>query len=99
MLMATAASLEEYEPAHMGVEVAAVLLDNLPRDRALQLLRSRLDLVRQHRERTVDELGVFEPGSASDHILLLVDAEIMSLERAIARLDRLTGRSFASATT
>ncbi len=80
-------ALEEYEPIHMGVEVAAVLLDHLPAAAASLLLRNRLEAVRAHRELVAAQLGDADPGTAADHVLLLIDAEVAWSGRAVARLE------------
>lgn len=80
-------ALEEYEPIRMGVEVAAVLLDHLPAAEASKLLRNRLEAVRAHRELVATQLGEADPGTAADHVLLLIDAELAWLGRAVARLE------------
>lgn len=80
-------ALEEYEPIHMGVEVAAVLLDHLPAGEASKLLRNRLEAVRAHRELVTAQVGQADPGTAADHVLLLIEAELAWLDRAVARLE------------
>jgi DNA-binding PadR family transcriptional regulator len=84
--------LEDYQPVHMGVEVAAVLLDHLPPREARRVLLRRREIVRAHRSRALAELGPAEPGGASDHLLLMVDAEAEWLDRALARARRAVSR-------
>ena len=78
--------LRVYEPSHLGVEVAAVLLDHLPVADAVQLLRQRRAAVVAYRERARASLGTAQPGSAGDHLLLVVEAELTWVDRAIGRL-------------
>lgn len=75
-----------YEPSHLGVEAAAVLLDHLPVRDAVHLLHERRAAVTAYRERADKSLARPEPGSAGDHLLLLVDAELTWIDRAIDRL-------------
>lgn len=79
--------VERYEPLHGGIEVAAVLLDQLPKAEARTLLRHRLSLVEQTATRLRSTLGEAgqTPGSAADHMLLLAEAERRWIERAIRR--------------
>jgi DNA-binding PadR family transcriptional regulator len=77
--------VREYEPARLGIEAAAVLLDHLPRSEAAELLRERRRAVSAHRRQAADSLGPAEAGSAADHVLMLVDAELAWLDRALAR--------------
>jgi DNA-binding PadR family transcriptional regulator len=78
--------LEDYQPVHMGVEVAAVLLDHLPPGEAGPVLERRREVVQLHRGRAAAELGPVEPGTAGDHLLLMVDAELAWLDRSLARV-------------
>jgi DNA-binding PadR family transcriptional regulator len=78
--------LQDYQPVHMGVEAAAVLLEHLPPQEARQVLQRRRAIVQAHRDRAAAELGPVEPGSAGDHLLLMVDAEVEWLDRALARM-------------
>ena len=86
--------LVSYEPVHSSVDVAVVLLEQLPRPEAASLLRRRLDTVRARRGQIASELGPNgkEAGSAGDHLLTLVDAEIAWLERAVRRVTNLGGK-------
>lgn len=80
--------VERYEPLHGGIEVAAVLLDRLPKAEARTLLRRRLASVQETTSRlksTLAEAGLV-PGSAADHMLLLAESERRWVERAIRRL-------------
>lgn len=81
--------IESYQPLHGGVEVAAVLMDQLPKSEAQTLLRRRLAAVKDSRQNLLRMLGRAgkAPGSAGDHMLLLADAELRWLERAIGRLE------------
>ncbi|MDQ6637282.1 MAG: PadR family transcriptional regulator [Candidatus Dormibacteraeota bacterium] len=82
------AVLQNYEPVHSGVDVAIILLDHLPRPEALRLLGKRLEEVASRRRHLVQELGAQanEPGSAADHLLILVDAELRWIRRAVRRV-------------
>lgn len=75
-----------YEPSHLGIEAAAVLLDHLPVGDAVRLLRERRAAATAYRERARESLAGAEPGSAGDHLLLLVEAELTWIDRAIDRL-------------
>jgi DNA-binding PadR family transcriptional regulator len=80
--------LSSYEPIHSGVDVAIVLLDQLPKREAAALLEQRLDQVISRRHQISLELsqGGREPGSAGDHLLTLVGAEARWLKRAVSRI-------------
>jgi DNA-binding PadR family transcriptional regulator len=78
--------LQDYQPVHMGVEVATILLDHLAPGEAGQVLERRREVVQAHRSRAVAELGPVEPGTAGDHLLLMVDAELAWLDRSLARV-------------
>jgi DNA-binding PadR family transcriptional regulator len=80
--------LQSYEPVHSGIDVAIVMLDHLPRTEALSLLEKRLDEVAARRHQLAHELGAHakEPGSAADHLLILVDAELRWIRRAVHRI-------------
>ena len=77
--------LAAYAPVHSGIEVAMVLLDELPKAEAHALLRARLERVNATTERIRLALGESgsAPGSGGDHMLMLADAERRWLERAI----------------
>lgn len=78
-----------FEPVHTGLDVAIVLLEGIPPDEARQLLHTRLELVRERRETLAGQLDEHAgSGSAGDHLLCLVDAEIAWVERAIRRFRR-----------
>lgn len=81
--------LRAYEPSHLGIESAAVLLDHVPVADGVRLLRERRAAAAAYRERARKSLAEPEPGSAGDHLLLLVEAELTWVDRA---LDRLTSR-------
>lgn len=86
--------LQQYSPLHGGIEVAAVLLEQLPTAEARTLLRRRLALVdatTKGLESTLSEAGRV-PGSAGDHMLLLAEAERRWVERAIGRLEPNRGK-------
>jgi DNA-binding PadR family transcriptional regulator len=78
--------LQDFQPVHTGVEVATVLLDHLPPGEAGQVLERRREVVQAHRGRAAAELGPVEPGTAGDHLLLMVDAELAWLDRSLARV-------------
>ncbi|HEX7264876.1 MAG TPA: PadR family transcriptional regulator [Candidatus Dormibacteraeota bacterium] len=92
--------LTAYEPIHSGVDVAIVLLDQLPKRESASLLKQRLDQVIARRQQISLELGQGgrEPGSAGDHLLALVDAEARWLKRAISRIQASSGRTHAPKT-
>jgi hypothetical protein len=75
------------EPVHSGIDVAIVLLEHLPQDEARSFLEKRLNEVTLRRHRLAQELEASgkDAGSAGEHILILVDAEIRWLKRAIHR--------------
>ena len=77
--------LLSYEPIHSGIDVAIVMLDQLPAEEARGLLQQRLDTATASRRKLAAELGPHgtKPGSAGEHILMLVDAEIQWLRRAL----------------
>lgn len=81
--------IEDYQPLHGGIEVAAVLLSQLSKVEARSLLRKRLAAVDDSRRKLEATLGAAgrEPGSAGDHMLLLAEAERRWLERALDRLE------------
>jgi DNA-binding PadR family transcriptional regulator len=77
--------LERYEPAHSGIEVAMVLLGQLPKAEARHLLERRLEKVEAARAELVEQLGraALRPGSAAEHMLMLANAERRWLKRAV----------------
>lgn len=77
--------LLSYEPVHSGIDVAIVLLDQLPAEEARGLLQQRLDTATGRRRQLAEELGPqgTKPGSAGEHMLMLVDAEIQWLRTAL----------------
>ena len=79
------AELERYEPPHSGIEVAMVLLDQLPRADVRQLLERRLEKVDSVRVQLIEQVGraALTPGSAAEHMVMLADAERRWLQRAI----------------
>ena len=82
--------LATYSPVHSGIEVAVMLLDELPKAEARELLQARLDHVDETATRFRLALGRSgrTAGSGGDHMLLMVDAERRWLERAISRMNR-----------
>ena len=90
--------LQRYSPFHSGIEVAAVLLEHLPKPEARSLLRQRLAQVAETTTRLKSTLGEpgRVPGSAGDHMLLLADAEQRWVKRAIDRLDPTHGNDSGS---
>ena len=78
--------LQDYEPVHTGVEVATALLHHLPPDEARGLLERRREIVHAHRARVASELGEIEPGTAGDHIVVMIDAELHWLQLALDRV-------------
>jgi DNA-binding PadR family transcriptional regulator len=78
--------LHDYQPVHTGVEVATILLDHLSPDEARGILEDRREIVEAHRSRAAVELGPVEPGTAGDHRLLMVDAELAWLDRTLTRM-------------
>jgi DNA-binding PadR family transcriptional regulator len=80
--------LRGYEPTYTGLEVAMVLADNLSATEASGLLTQRRETVRRYRAMVSGQLGEPEPGSAGDHLLSLVDAELAWMDRAIDRNHR-----------
>ncbi len=81
--------MQSYSPPHSGIEVAIVLLDELPQREAVALLNTRLEQVKEASGRLRLALGKTgsEPGSGGDHMLAMADAHRRWLERAIRRLD------------
>jgi DNA-binding PadR family transcriptional regulator len=90
------AVLRTYEPAHMGVEVAAIYLPHLPPAEAIALLEERQRAVAARREGAATELGEIagrDPAAriaagalAADHLLSLMDAELAWTDRVLAHL-------------
>lgn len=74
-----------YEPTHTGIDVAIVLLDQLPRKEARTLLERRLEAITTRRRELAHELGTSaeQHGSAAEHILMLVDTELRWTRRAL----------------
>lgn len=80
-------AITAFEPADTGFASAVVFLSELDRDEAARLLRERRDVIVDRRQRAREELGVLTmPLSrlAGDHQLVLIDAELAWVERAIA---------------
>lgn len=77
--------LERYEAPHTGIEVAMVLLGQLPKAEAIRLLKRRLQNVEETRQQLVRQLGrsALRPGSAGEHMMMLADAERRWLKRAV----------------
>ncbi len=82
--------LGAYAPPHVGIDIAIMLIDHLPRDEARQLLMTRRRIVDQSVRMLESGLGpaAVVPGSAGDHMLMLAGAERRWLERAIRRLQQ-----------
>ncbi len=80
-----------YETLHSGIEVAVVLLADLPIAESLALLRERRTVVQARKKLLVEEFsgvharGVFAQVSA-DHVIAMVDAELAWIDRALKRL-------------
>ena len=81
--------IETYEPLHSGIEVAVVLLDELPTSEGRALLETRLRAVEDAVGKLRLSLGAAGsvPGSAGDHMLELGEAERRWLARAIGRFE------------
>jgi DNA-binding PadR family transcriptional regulator len=81
--------IEDYEPLHAGIEVAVVLLDEVPKSEALALMRKRLVAVDEATGKLRASLGAAGtlPGSAGDHMLSLAEAERLWLVRLIEVLE------------
>jgi DNA-binding PadR family transcriptional regulator len=80
-----------YEPAHTGVDTAVVFLASLPRDEGMQLLKERRRIVVARRDLVAQDLsGVAESSPlfhiASDHLLILIDAEVAWIDRSLSYL-------------
>ena len=75
--------LERYESPHSGIEVAMVLLGQLPRAEARRLLERRLENVEAARAQLVQQLGKAAPGSAAEHMVMLADTERRWIRRAL----------------
>lgn len=99
MLSLLRSELERYEPPHSGIEVAMVLLGELPRAEARRLLERRLKKVEATRAKLVDQLGrsALQPGSATEHLVMMADAERTWLKRAISARGRSGTKSGARA--
>jgi hypothetical protein len=87
MLALLRAELEHYEPAHTGIDVAIVLLGQLPSADARDLLLKRLERVEAARALLASQLGkgAHIPGSAGEHMVMLADTERRWLRRALQR--------------
>ncbi|MBA3944601.1 MAG: PadR family transcriptional regulator [Herpetosiphonaceae bacterium] len=80
-----------YELAHTGVEVGMVFLSYLPVDEAIQLLEERRQAIIMRRALVVQEIRADAPVAmqlAQDHLLSLMDAELIWSTRALERLSR-----------
>lgn len=87
--------VQRFGTVHTGIEVAIVFLSQLPRARAVQLLRTRRASVEANRKRVTDAFGdVASRGVlariAADHMLTLIDAELRWVTRSIRALERST---------
>jgi DNA-binding PadR family transcriptional regulator len=81
------AVLSAFEPAHIGIEVAAVFLNHLRRSEVLALLGRRREVVAQRRRQVAADLGDLAAVSlpvrlAADHILGSIDGELAWIDRA-----------------
>lgn len=84
--------VREYDPVHVGIDVAIVFLAQLLPAEARALLADRREAVAQRRAQLVLELGETSRSGpfnalAADHLLSLVDAELKWVERALNSLD------------
>jgi len=80
-----------YEPAHTGVDTAVVFLASLPPAEGLRLLMERRSIVVARRDVAARELATVAESSplfhiASDHLLILIDAELAWSDRSLAYL-------------
>ncbi len=85
------AVLRSYETTHSGIEVAAVLMSQLPPAECVALLRERRKAVRSRRAMLAKEFADFGNRGAfaqisADHVLAYVDAELAWIDRSLKRL-------------
>jgi DNA-binding PadR family transcriptional regulator len=83
--------LADFSPAHTGLDVALVYLNQLPREEAVAILQARRDAVAARRELVSAEFREVSAGPlpvrlAVDHLLTTIDAELSWTERALATL-------------
>jgi DNA-binding PadR family transcriptional regulator len=83
--------LRSYEPIRTGIDVAVVLLEHLPLGEAIRLLDERYSAIAYRRELVAGELGDVAGRSllefiASDHLLMLIDAELAWIDRSLQQL-------------
>jgi len=94
MLRLLRSVITTYEPINSDVDVAVVLLDHLPRSETRALLATRVRKMTERRAALASDLGVAgrKAGSAGDHMLSLLDADLRWLRRALAHLKERTAR-------
>jgi DNA-binding PadR family transcriptional regulator len=86
--------LDQFDPAHTGVDVAVVYLSSLTKPEAIELLERRRQAVADRRTEMAAELAKAELASpfaqlAGDHLVCLVDAELSWLGRAVETLRKI----------
>jgi DNA-binding PadR family transcriptional regulator len=85
------AVLADFSPAHSGLDVAVIYLNQLPREEATAILQARRDAIAVRREQVAAEFRDITAGPlparlAADHLLTMIDAELGWAERALATL-------------
>lgn len=82
-----------YEPPHTATDIAITLLEHLPLRDAIAALTERHTIIARHRERIIAELKESASHNlleslASDHLLMLIDAELAWVDRSLQRLQQ-----------